>query len=88
MDAASEIPQDNNVEPNKQDGIKKSLDKEINDIVGQFFKDRGIENAIVIAVNPEDNNIALFYTNHFYDATRLLNDVYKQFKDRIEKELS
>lgn len=67
--------------------VEKSFDERIHDIVGSFFKSENVENAIVIARDPNTGDLAVMYCGHFYDVAKILNEVNRNFKSKIGSEL-
>lgn len=66
---------------------QKSLDEKIDDLLGPLFEIEGVNNAITIARDPKTDKISITYYGHFYDVTKLLGNVYKQFKQTIDSDL-
>jgi hypothetical protein len=73
--------------PPSPEDREKSLDKKINDLIGPFLEEEGIEDAIVIVKDPRTGKAAVFYRGHFYDVTALMSGVYSKFKSTIAQEL-
>ena len=67
---------------------EKSLDEKINDVFGPFLESEKITNAIAIARDPKTGSLAIMYRGHFYDAAKILGEVFRKFREQVESDLS
>lgn len=83
LDGKETLPTDVQLPPKE-----KSLDEKINDVFGPLLHAEKVDTAIAIARDPKTGDLAIMYRGHFYDAAKLVSEVLRQFKDKVESDLS
>ena len=72
---------------NEEETKSETLAGKLETALQKFIDDNKIAEMICLVKHPTEDDVAIFYRGHFYEATKILGNVYMKFRDKIQKEL-
>lgn len=69
------------------ESTEQKLDQKLHDLFGPILEKHNINEVIIVARDPNTQNLALYYKGHFYDIAKMVAITYRKFKSQIERDL-